>query len=229
VLVLIQIIVQAQKKKNCSNDIDINNVTNLNLGLVSLYTQKNIVILDSNIQLNSTSSIVSNGCINITNSQFTVDLSKTSASETIVLMNSKSGCLNITNYSISYLNEPKCGSAQTQKNSKTLTIVISNTCPTGLAGWVIAVIIIASIVGVLLILVAIVLLVPSLRRRVISFGDDEDNRDTLRDTLPDNRIDLTNSNLPGENSNLPGEGSMMSGTDNLPGQNPGVRSSIVTV
>jgi len=173
----------------CMNDILINNhtITILNSTFfkgnitiqgsnlilpVELIIDSFINITDSNILFNS-SAIISENCITLSNINITVDLSQESNTNTLLLLNSTAGCLNISSYTIIYLNRPKCKNTVSKVNSYSLYIAFA-TVPNCLESeqqniqeWIIALIIIVSaIVGLALIFVILSLVIPSLRRKI---------------------------------------------------------------
>jgi len=77
---------------------------NTNLNLTSIDIISDSYFISNSIIFFNSSTMIANGCINISHTNFIVDLTQSNLS-TLVLLNSSSGCLNLS-YSITYLNRP---------------------------------------------------------------------------------------------------------------------------
>jgi len=141
-----------------------------NFGLINsqLLFQKDIDIFNSTILFNS-SSIISEGCINLTDTNISIDLTNINSNQDQLLLNSTAGCLLLGNtLKLTYVNQPSCTTVQKYIDSYALIIVLKETnCNDSLLIWV--VIVIAIIFGLTLILSVIVLVIPSLRRKIFPF------------------------------------------------------------
>jgi len=142
---------------------------NLSLINTEILTKKNIS-LNSTLIFNS-SSIVSEGCINISNSNITVLIPQNILNdENILLLNSTQGCLNGDPFKITILNLPPCTSPQTIQNSFIFSIQLikQSNCETGknegLEPWVIILIIVGAVLVFLVII--IIFAVPQIRRAI---------------------------------------------------------------
>jgi len=132
------------------------------------------VTLNASILFSGLSSITSKECITLNNVNFTLDLSHTSSNQgKLLLLNSTAGCLNGT-YEISYLNKPKCTNLISEKDASSLYIIFvqDTACEerlsqSPLANWIIAVIIIGSVIGLAIIVAVIIFTVPSLRKKIL--------------------------------------------------------------
>jgi len=169
---------------NCSNNIIISNssyslllqqfsiqgnvtIEGSNVSLTSIeITASNLSISDSNVYFSS-STIISKGCINLYNTKITVDLSKSNTSQ-ILLLNSTSGCLIYSSTSISYINKPKCSDPSKEEDSYSLIILVNQQPNCGqvpIEAWIIALIV---VIGLVIITISIILLVPSIRRKIFA-------------------------------------------------------------
>jgi len=181
-----------EEEISCMNDITINNQnfsllfstnysirgnlsidgSNLNLTSAEITTYSSITISNSNI-FYSSSTIISYECIKLSNTTITVDLSQQPNISKLLLFNSTIGCLLLDSYKINYLNEPKCTTLINEENSYSFYIIFEKQPDCGakesqntIPSWEIALIIVGSVVGVALIFIIIVLIVPSLRRKI---------------------------------------------------------------
>jgi len=136
---------------NCSQQNTCNNnitITNQNITIIpETYYQflGNVVINESNIDLNSvqlslsnnisfsestitfkSSSIIAKGCITLSNTKFIVDLSNSTSTSNLLLMNSTLGCLSGT-YSMKFENQPKCSELKSELNSYSLLVLFTKT------------------------------------------------------------------------------------------------------
>jgi len=139
--------------------------SNLNITSGNIFTASSMSIADSNLYFNS-SSIISTGCINLTNSNITVDLKNTSSKE-LLLLQSKSNCLNLSSISYSYINTPHCTLPKNEENQTTLfiTISLSPTCGSEeppFQIWII-IVIVGSILGLVILFIILVLTIPKLK------------------------------------------------------------------
>jgi len=141
----------------------------LDINSIDLIVQKVIYISNSTIFFNS-SSIITSGCINISNTNFTINLSNNE--HNLYLLNSTSGCLNGHPNSITYLNQPKCTTLKTESNAYSLLIILSEQTNCNLSQgktlqpWAIALIIVGIVIGIALIFLLIVLIVPTFREAI---------------------------------------------------------------
>jgi len=131
----------------------------------------NLTVSNSSLILDSSSSIVVNGCINLNNISLSVTISSSSSNQKIVLLNSSSGCFNISNYYLDVKNIPKCTTLKNETTSSSLVILLTpntdcNSNPSSLAEWKLIVIISGSVVGFIIIVLLILLVVPQFRRKI---------------------------------------------------------------
>jgi len=172
-------------QKACNQSLTINNKQfdflfnqtiiiqgNLNITGSTLNLYSNQMKIESNFSLSnstltlSSSNIIVNGCINVSNSNLSVYLSQYSTS--IIILKSDSGCFSHTSLSVSY-NQPQCFKANTQIDSSSITIIISPdpSCqyiyPSGVF---IVIIVAASVFGLAIIFVVLVMTVPALREKI---------------------------------------------------------------
>jgi len=148
------------------------NNSQIDFNSLQLSVDKNLTLSQSTIIFNS-SSIITKGCISLSNAILKVDLSKLKSGN-ILLMNSTSGCLS-GNYSILYLNQPKCTNLNSEMNSFSLIIVIvPSNCesPTASESTLIILIVVCSIVGVVIVAFLIILIIPEIRRKIFPINDD---------------------------------------------------------
>jgi len=139
------------------------NDSTITLLSVQLTVDSNVTVLDSNIIFKQ-SSIVAYGCINFTNTNISVDLSKASAS--LLLLDSKVGCLSLENSTITYHNKSDCiTTPKNQTTEGTLLIVISPQACGSPFPWYIVIIAVAALVVIIIVIVVIVLGVPSIRNK----------------------------------------------------------------
>jgi len=167
-------------KSVCNNDISIINqnssltltvflqgntkieLSNININTITIQLQ-DLSISDSTMIFYNSSSIVSTGCINITNTILKVDLSHPPKNGKLVLFNSSSGCLHGT-YNITYFNTPPCYSFSSKQNDYSLyVLILPYTCSSGIPAWEIAVIIVGIVVGLGIIFIILALTVPSIK------------------------------------------------------------------
>jgi len=142
--------------------------SNLNLSAIQIIIEQNATISNTSLFFNS-SYISAKGCIDLTNTNITVDLSKSKANQQLVLFNSSAKCLNGHSYSISYTNQQKCLTAQSQIDTSVLLVltVQQQSCETGFP-WIIVIIVVCSVVALAIIFVLVVLLVPKLKNKIFS-------------------------------------------------------------
>jgi len=113
-----------------------------------------------------------NGCINFNHTKIYVDLTNTTSTK--LILNSTSGCLQLSSNQIIYSNEPKCITLKSEENSYSLIVVFQTNTDCGakqesqisITWWEITLIIVVA--GLVLIFVAIILLVPSIRSKIFS-------------------------------------------------------------
>jgi len=145
----------------------------INLSAVELSIDKNLTLLDSTMTFNS-STIITKGCITISNTKIKVDLSNANIKlGQLLLMNSTSKCLTSTGtFSIVYFNQPQCTQSTSELNSLALIVTFTNesNCEKSpLATWIIILIVICSVVGLaIIVIVIVVLILPDLRRKIFS-------------------------------------------------------------
>jgi len=96
-----------------------------------------------------------------------------SNSSKIVLFQSTSGCLDVQDYSITYINIPKCTNITSEKDSNSVFIVLAAGTNCGKSNVtnnsdtiIVISIIVGIVVGLVVIFFAIVLSVPKLRNKV---------------------------------------------------------------
>jgi len=142
----------------------------VNFTSLSFKILNNLTVSDSNLLFDSSSSITVNGCINLNNISLSLTISNSSSNQKIVLLNSSSGCLNISNYFLNITNIPKCTILKNETTSSSFTILLAPDvkCATVQSPfqWYIVVIIVGSVFGVLIILTLIVFLIPSIRHKI---------------------------------------------------------------
>jgi len=143
--------------------------SNINLTSIKIVVDTNVIILNSTLLFKS-SSIISNGCINLSKSNLTVDLSNISNNQTtLLLLNSSQGCLN-GSYTVTYLNKPSCTILTHEENEYSIVVALTkeSDCnnPGSLEAWEIALIVVG---GLVLIFIAIVLLIPPIRNKIFPF------------------------------------------------------------
>jgi len=144
-------------------DISINQ-SSLDLNGNELIFEQNLTISDSLLSFFN-SSIISQGCINLRNINFTVNLKNfTSNNNKIVLFKSESGCLNIQNYNITYLNKPDCSTSNIESDGENLvinTVVINNCKSQNPANYTLIItVIVCVVVGLIIITLLIVFVTP---------------------------------------------------------------------
>jgi len=148
--------------------------SNLNLTSLQLTSNSFIIISNSNIMFNSTT-FYSKECINISNTNFTIDLSQNESTNSLLLLQSAGGCLNVTSYSIKFLNQPNCKTLKIEKNSSSLVIIFNEQTNCGaenqfqLNTLEIVLIIIGSIVVLVIIFIILALTIPSLKDIIFPF------------------------------------------------------------
>jgi len=149
----------------------------LDLISIGIFVEKDLNISNSNILFNK-SSIVSKGCINLSNATLTVDLNGANLSK-ILLFNSIAGCLyGDDSNSIKYLNQPECTNLEKEQNSFTLSVIlVKSSCDDNIKGnespiesWIVILIIVIIILSLAIIFVVIVFSVPNLRRKIFPYG-----------------------------------------------------------
>jgi len=136
----------------------------ISLNSSTMIIDKNISITNSSLDFNSDSSVVANGCINITQSKINVDLNNTQNTKLILLFKSTSSCLNGNSYTVSYKNQPPCSSTNSTSDDSSIVVLLNqNNCNgSSLNIWVI-VAVLGAILGVAIIFILLVLTVPRLR------------------------------------------------------------------
>jgi len=145
--------------------------SNMDLNSNVLQFNSNLSLQNSTIYFNSSSIIVA-GCINISSSNIIVDVSSSLNNGDILLFNSTSGCLKGDSVNITFLNEPKCSILKTEMTTYSLYVIFikQSTCgSTPVYTLEIVLITIGCIVGVALLTVVIILVVPSLRRKIFPY------------------------------------------------------------
>jgi len=147
--------------------------SNIILNSTEIYISKNLTLFNSTLLFNS-SSITTEGCINISQTNFTVVLSNATIGQKIILLNSTSGCIYGEPFSITFLNQPKCTIVSSVMDSSTLAIafVKQSKCDNSIAEssfptWELALIVIASAVGLIIITLLLVMSIGSIRKKNI--------------------------------------------------------------
>jgi len=138
-----------------------------------LISNSTINILNSIINITSSSTIISKDCINLSNTTLIVDLSNATNLKNLLLLNSTSGCLKLSSFSISYLNEPKCVTLQEEEDNYSFSIIFKQSnsdcmkdmgVAPSIQEWIIIlIIIVASIIGIALIFIVLALSIRPLR------------------------------------------------------------------
>jgi len=188
----------------CTKDININNIniyfnssltnflfegdlnitgSKISFSSFNISSEKNLFVYNSNLIFSSNSCIISQECIYISNTTFTIDLAN-STSGNISLLNSKTGCLDVTNYKIIYLNHAQCTLATDSVDSNSLVIVLKqqSSCNEGPESQnpsdyiIIVIIILVSIIGIAIIAILIILIIPGLRKRVFPYRNKRNKR-----------------------------------------------------
>jgi len=138
----------------------------LDLNDNELIFEQNLTISDSLLSFFN-SSIITQGCIKLRNIIVTVNLKNlnfTSNINKIVLFKSESGCLNIQNYNITYLNKPDCSTSNIESDGENLvinTVVINNCKSQNPANYTLIItVIVCVVVGLIIITLIIVFATP---------------------------------------------------------------------
>jgi len=139
-----------------------------------IFIKENFTLSNSHLILTPNNLITVDGCINLIETNITVNLSgltETDYSKKIILLNSTIGCLNIESLKIFLLNElPKCKILQEGHDSSSISItIISSECDfeegEALGGHIVL-IIIGSAFGLVIIIIIMVVVVPSVREKI---------------------------------------------------------------
>jgi len=127
----------------------------------------NLIIKNSHILFNSTT-IITKGCINITNSSITVDFSHVSLDlDKLLLINSTSGCL-VGSLDINYINQSKCVELIENRDSYSIFVLIKklkcDNISTQIPDWIVPVI---TLIVVLVVIIAIaIIFISPLRYKI---------------------------------------------------------------
>jgi len=156
-----------------------------------LLIKRNLTLINSTLNFLKSSSIITNGCINISNSNITVDLSTLSLTkndgDSILLFNSTLGCLSGNMYSITYLNKPNCTSLKSYINSYSLYVILRlsdcNETPAPFNLLIIAIIILGSVIGIAIIVLALICAIPSIRHKILPYENKRKKREKQRDKV----------------------------------------------
>jgi len=137
-----------------------------------------LVVTNSTLTL-SNSSVNVEECIILNKTTITVDLSNVNEKENLTLLNSTKGCLS-GNATVTFSNVPKCTIQKSEMNSSSLYVIfIKDTSCSSTSmdtiDWVLLIILL-SVVGFVLIAVAIILLVPKIRGFIFPFSKEENNK-----------------------------------------------------
>jgi len=155
--------------------------SNINFTSTQLFIYKNFDLANMSLMLDS-SSIVVQGCIHLNNVTLTLNLTNIKSDEkNFTILNSTSGCLDVGNYSITYLNKPECTNITSQKDSAAIVIVLATdtnclknqeTNSNEISVWAILIPIISVVFILIILIFGIILLIPDCRRKIIPEAED---------------------------------------------------------
>jgi len=156
--------------------------SSLSLRFSNLTSLSNMTIFNSTIQMDIYSSLTVQGCLNISNSIISVNLNFTKSIKNLITIDSS--CYELKNVSYKFLNGASpclkydVNTLSNANNVTSLSIIASqNNCaniPSSPSDYWIIVVIVAS--ALVLIFIAIVLVIPSLRKKIFPFSKKRDER-----------------------------------------------------